>query len=132
MVEMMLMQNAQMHQIIMQNMMLKALPPMAMSQPGGGAPPAHTPTPQDSHLAGPLVLRPEKLRSASVHHHHHYSPQGHPHAQPTMQPGPSYPMWPQMMASNPMGQMGGFPNTVHHVTGPTTTLPNLHTIPSGL
>lgn len=27
MVEMMLMQNAQMHQILMQNMMLKALPP---------------------------------------------------------------------------------------------------------
>lgn len=32
MVEMMLMQNAQMHQIIMQNMMLKALPPMAFAQ----------------------------------------------------------------------------------------------------
>uniref|UniRef100_K7FQY2 DUF4587 domain-containing protein n=1 Tax=Pelodiscus sinensis TaxID=13735 RepID=K7FQY2_PELSI len=31
MVEMMLMQNAQMHQIVMQNMMLKALPPMAFS-----------------------------------------------------------------------------------------------------
>uniref|UniRef100_A0A663MA72 DUF4587 domain-containing protein n=1 Tax=Athene cunicularia TaxID=194338 RepID=A0A663MA72_ATHCN len=35
MVEMMLMQNAQMHQIIMQNMMLKALPPMAFAQPAG-------------------------------------------------------------------------------------------------
>ncbi len=34
MVELMLMQNAQMHQIIMHNMMLKALPPMAMN-PGG-------------------------------------------------------------------------------------------------
>ncbi|XP_059503004.1 uncharacterized protein C21orf58 isoform X4 [Stegostoma tigrinum] len=34
MVELMLMQNAQMHQIIMHNMMLKALPPMAFSQPG--------------------------------------------------------------------------------------------------
>ncbi|OXB75907.1 UNVERIFIED_CONTAM: hypothetical protein H355_008551 [Colinus virginianus] len=33
MVEMMLMQNAQMHQIIMQNMMLKSLPPMAFAQP---------------------------------------------------------------------------------------------------
>ncbi|EMP26995.1 Putative protein C21orf58 [Chelonia mydas] len=39
MVEMMLMQNAQMHQIIMQNMMLKALPPTAFSQPGGTGPP---------------------------------------------------------------------------------------------
>lgn len=35
MVEMMLMQNAQMHQIIMQNMMLKAMPPLGMSPPGG-------------------------------------------------------------------------------------------------
>ncbi|KFQ98314.1 Uncharacterized protein C21orf58, partial [Opisthocomus hoazin] len=35
MVEMMLMQNAQMHQIIMQNMMLKALPPLAFAQPAG-------------------------------------------------------------------------------------------------
>lgn len=31
----MLMQNAQMHQIIMHNMMLKAMPPMALSPPGG-------------------------------------------------------------------------------------------------
>lgn len=37
MVEMMLMQNAQMHQIIMQNMMLKALPPMAFAQPAGAS-----------------------------------------------------------------------------------------------
>lgn len=43
MVELMLMQNAQMHQIIMHNMMLKAMPPMALSPPGGPshcAPPA--------------------------------------------------------------------------------------------
>ncbi|XP_062458833.1 uncharacterized protein C21orf58 homolog isoform X2 [Pezoporus occidentalis] len=39
MVEMMLMQNAQMHQIIMQNMMLKALPPMPFTQPAGASPP---------------------------------------------------------------------------------------------
>lgn len=38
MVELMLMQNAQMHQIIMHNMMLKALPPMASGTNGG--PPA--------------------------------------------------------------------------------------------
>lgn len=37
MVEMMLMQNAQMHQIIMQNMMLKALPPMAFAQPAAAS-----------------------------------------------------------------------------------------------
>lgn len=39
MVEMMLMQNAQMHQIIMQNMMLKALPPMSFAQPAGASSP---------------------------------------------------------------------------------------------
>lgn len=37
MVEMMLMQNAQMHQIMMQNMMLKALPPTALAQLGGAS-----------------------------------------------------------------------------------------------
>uniref|UniRef100_A0A803VG21 Chromosome 21 open reading frame 58 n=1 Tax=Ficedula albicollis TaxID=59894 RepID=A0A803VG21_FICAL len=44
MVEMMLMQNAQMHQIMMQNMMLKALPPAMLTQPGGAssALPQHT------------------------------------------------------------------------------------------
>uniref|UniRef100_A0A3P8T785 DUF4587 domain-containing protein n=1 Tax=Amphiprion percula TaxID=161767 RepID=A0A3P8T785_AMPPE len=35
MVELMLMQNAQMHQIIMHNMMLKAMPSTALSPPGG-------------------------------------------------------------------------------------------------
>ncbi|KAF7661266.1 hypothetical protein LDENG_00265610 [Lucifuga dentata] len=39
MVELMLMQNAQMHQIIMHNMMLKAIPPMAVSPLGG---PSHS------------------------------------------------------------------------------------------
>ncbi|KAM3870973.1 uncharacterized protein C21orf58 homolog [Diretmus argenteus] len=41
MVELMLMQNAQMHQIIMHNIMLKAIPPMALSPPGG---PSHSAT----------------------------------------------------------------------------------------
>ncbi|XP_030875173.1 uncharacterized protein C21orf58 homolog [Leptonychotes weddellii] len=46
MVEMMLMQNAQMHQIIMQNLMLKALPSSAFLPSGGSqAAPLH-PTPQ--------------------------------------------------------------------------------------
>ncbi|KAM8933860.1 uncharacterized protein C21orf58 homolog [Pelodytes ibericus] len=127
MVEMMLMQNAQMHQIIMQNMMLKALPPLALSQPPGNAPPPQVQPQQDSHFASPLLLRPEKIRPSSVHHHHHYTPPNLPPGPPTMQPGPGYPMWSQMMPSNPMGHMGGFPNAIHHVTGPTTTLPALHT-----
>ena len=44
MVELMLMQNAQMHQIIMHNMMLKAMPPML---PAGG--PSHC-APQTTYL----------------------------------------------------------------------------------
>uniref|UniRef100_G3TS07 DUF4587 domain-containing protein n=1 Tax=Loxodonta africana TaxID=9785 RepID=G3TS07_LOXAF len=56
MVEMMLMQNAQMHQIIMQSAMLRALPPAAADPQG----------------AYPTFLRAEKQRLASVHHHHHY------------------------------------------------------------
>ncbi|KAM4698122.1 uncharacterized protein C21orf58 homolog [Rhinophrynus dorsalis] len=128
MVEMMLMQNAQMHQIIMQNMMLKALPPMALTQHSGATPPAHTQPHQDSQFTGPLMLRADKVRPSSVHHHHHYTPPGLPTGPPPMQPGPGYTMWPQMMPANSMGHMGGFPHAVHHVTGPTTTLPAMHTV----
>ncbi|XP_070834678.1 uncharacterized protein C21orf58 homolog [Chaetodon trifascialis] len=46
MVELMLMQNAQMHQIIMHNMMLKAMPPMTLSLPEG---PSHW-APPTTHL----------------------------------------------------------------------------------
>ncbi|CAH2306345.1 Hypothetical predicted protein [Pelobates cultripes] len=130
MVEMMLMQNAQMHQIIMQNMMLKALPPLAQ-------PPTSTPQPpvqphQDSQFANPVIMRAEKIRPSSVHHHHHYTPPNQPPLPPTMQPGHGYPMWSHMMPSNHMGQMGGFPPAIHHVTGPTSTLPAFNTLPSGL
>uniref|UniRef100_A0A8C5U052 DUF4587 domain-containing protein n=1 Tax=Malurus cyaneus samueli TaxID=2593467 RepID=A0A8C5U052_9PASS len=61
MVEMMLMQNAQMHQIMMQNMMLKALPPTALAQLGGDL----------QHR--PLAVKAER---PVVHHHHHYPPPG--------------------------------------------------------
>ncbi|KAG8451960.1 hypothetical protein GDO86_003955 [Hymenochirus boettgeri] len=127
MVEMMLMQNAQMHQIIMQNMMLKALPPMALSQTAGGLPQVHTSTLQDHHAA-PVVLRADKIRPSSVHHHHHYTPPSIPVGHPPLQPGPGYSVWPQMMAANTMGQMSGFPQPVHHITGPTTTLPAMQTV----
>ncbi|XP_046504216.1 uncharacterized protein C21orf58 homolog isoform X2 [Equus quagga] len=46
MVELMLMQNAQMHQIIMQNLMLKALPPSALTASGGPQAASLHPTPQ--------------------------------------------------------------------------------------
>ncbi|XP_072274568.1 uncharacterized protein C21orf58 homolog isoform X2 [Pyxicephalus adspersus] len=128
MVEMMLMQNAQMHQIIMQNMMLKALPPMALSQPGGNVPPSPSQPQQDPNYASPVVLRADKVRPTSVHHHHHYTPPGLPAAPPTLQPTVGYPMWPQMMPSNSMGHMNGIPHAVHHVTGPTTTLPAMNIV----
>lgn len=47
MVELMLMQNAQMHQIIMHNMMLKAMPPML--PPGGPSAPQTTYLGQVTH-----------------------------------------------------------------------------------
>nr|XP_014344931.1 PREDICTED: uncharacterized protein C21orf58 homolog isoform X2 [Latimeria chalumnae] len=126
MVELMLMQNAQMHQIIMHNMMLKALPPVAFSQPGAlMGPPT---TQQDVHVASPVVLRSEKPRPSSVHHHHHYSSTGMQQTLPQAPLPPiGYPMWPPMMSSNPMGQTGGFPPSIHHMTGQPTALPALQT-----
>ncbi|XP_040297436.1 uncharacterized protein C21orf58-like [Bufo bufo] len=104
MVEMMLMQNAQMHQIIMHNMMLKALPPMGLDRPAKNEP-SHSSILQDLHFANPVLLKAEKIRPSSVHHHHHYTPPGLPPAPPTMQPAIGYPMWPQMMMpSNSMGR----------------------------
>nr|XP_009943317.1 PREDICTED: uncharacterized protein C21orf58 homolog [Opisthocomus hoazin] len=55
MVEMMLMQNAQMHQIIMQNMMLKALPPLAFAQPAGAG---SAPLQQAQQLLLPNAIKP--------------------------------------------------------------------------
>ncbi|KAM6070550.1 uncharacterized protein C21orf58 homolog [Chlamydotis macqueenii] len=72
MVEMMLMQNAQMHQIIMQNMMLKALPPMAFPQSAGASSPFLQHAQQDSQFAAPLAVRADRPRPSPVHHHHHY------------------------------------------------------------
>ncbi|XP_063018640.1 uncharacterized protein C21orf58 homolog isoform X2 [Melospiza melodia melodia] len=91
MVEMMLMQNAQMHQIMMQNMMLKALPPALLTQPGG--PVAHVPQ-QDLQLA----VKAERPKAPVVHHHHHYPPPGvFPVPPSTEQPWSSasaQPLWP--------------------------------------
>ncbi|XP_050195362.1 uncharacterized protein C21orf58 homolog isoform X2 [Myiozetetes cayanensis] len=89
MVEMMLMQNAQMHQIVMQNMMLKALPPAAFAQPTGArsAPPQHTQ--QALQLAAPLAVRADRPRPPVVHHHHHYPPTGVLPVPPRGFPAPS-------------------------------------------
>ncbi|KAK2857440.1 hypothetical protein Q7C36_005359 [Tachysurus vachellii] len=99
MVELMLMQNAQMHQIIMHNMMLKALPPMAAGT--NGSPPAS----QGNYM---------KAKGA-VHHHHHYGP-------PPLPPI-GYSAWPSMMSPQ---REGGYQSPVQHITGPVT-LPPLHT-----
>ncbi|XP_048165757.1 uncharacterized protein C21orf58 homolog isoform X2 [Corvus hawaiiensis] len=76
MVEMMLMQNAQMHQIMMQNMMLKALPLTALAQLGGASCAVLQHTQQDLQLAAPLAVKADRPRPPVVHHHHHYPPMG--------------------------------------------------------
>ncbi|XP_063050018.1 uncharacterized protein C21orf58-like [Engraulis encrasicolus] len=103
MVELMLMQNAQMHQIIMHNMMLKAIPPMALS-PASGHPPA---TP---HSAPTDVY--SRARGSAVHHHHHYGPSLR------QLPPISYPMW--------GSQAGAVQPSIQHVMGPIS-LPPLST-----
>ncbi|XP_005528996.1 PREDICTED: uncharacterized protein C21orf58 homolog [Pseudopodoces humilis] len=74
MVEMMLIQNAQMHQIMMQNMMLKALPPTVLTQLGGASSALPQHTQQDLQLAAPLAMKGDRPKPPVVHHHHHYPP----------------------------------------------------------
>ncbi|XP_038642561.1 uncharacterized protein C21orf58 isoform X1 [Scyliorhinus canicula] len=124
MVEMMLMQNAQMHQIIMHNMMLKAIPPMAFSQPGSSIGPVVSHG-QDVQSTVPLIVKAEKPRPSSVHHHHHYSAQGQPTSHPL--PPIGHPLWPPLLPSNPMAQHSNLQPSVQHLMGPTVTLPALQT-----
>nr|XP_055068417.1 uncharacterized protein C21orf58 isoform X1 [Misgurnus anguillicaudatus] len=105
MVELMLMQNAQMHQIIMHNMMLKAIPS------GWGASQV---TP--SHLSGQQLH--SNVKGGAVHHHHHYGSHGPP------LPPIGYSVWPPLM---PGGQSGAYQPSVQHVIGPVT-LPPLNTM----
>ncbi|KAK7144400.1 hypothetical protein R3I94_010732 [Phoxinus phoxinus] len=104
MVELMLMQNAQMHQIIMHNMMLKALPPMAVS-PGGNTHHTASHSGQELHSTA---------RGGDVHHHHHYGSHGPP------LPPIGYAVWPSMMSA---GQGGTYQPTMQHVIGPVTLPP---------
>ncbi|XP_070698527.1 uncharacterized protein C21orf58 homolog [Pempheris klunzingeri] len=112
MVELMLMQNAQMHQIMMHNMMLKAMPPVALSPPG---PPSMYLGQEDLTS----VRTDVKPRGSAVHHHHHYGPTP---AAPQLPPI-NYPTWLPRVSSAPAG--GHLP-TMHHVTAPFT-LPPLNT-----
>ncbi|CAL8290085.1 unnamed protein product [Gadus morhua 'NCC'] len=101
MVEMMLMQNAQMHQIVMQNMMLKALPPLGF--PG-------------SERSGHATGHTGYLEQAGAFYHHHHYSQG-PAALPPLPPI-GYPAWPPMMSSP---AQGGHPHT-----GPHLHVPSMH------
>ncbi|XP_054980387.1 uncharacterized protein C21orf58 homolog [Sorex araneus] len=99
MVEMMLMQNAQMHQILMQGLMLKALPPAAFQSP--------QPPPSGA-------LHAERQKPLSVHHHH-YAPPG------TM----GYSPWPPVVSATALPSAAGFLPTLHHVAGPSAAALNL-------
>ncbi|XP_051854307.1 uncharacterized protein C21orf58 homolog isoform X2 [Antechinus flavipes] len=120
MVEMMLMQNAQMHQIIMQNMMLKVLPPVTSAAPEA---PWLRPAQQEPQF----LLRAEKPRTSSVHHHHHYGPPGLP-ALPAPGPPVGYPLWPSLLPAPAVTQAPGLQPAIRHMMGPTTTVPALNTL----
>ncbi|XP_058283809.1 uncharacterized protein C21orf58 homolog [Hylobates moloch] len=73
MVELLLLQNAQVHQLVLQNWMLKALPPALQDPP-------HVP---------PGVPRAARPRLPAVHHHHHHHAVWPPGADTVLQPAPS-------------------------------------------
>nr|XP_021508192.1 uncharacterized protein C21orf58-like [Meriones unguiculatus] len=121
MVEMMLMQNAQMHQILMQNMMLKALPP--------GTTGPRAPTLQDVAVLTwpcplqPGVLRAEKQKPPPVHHHHHYAPTTQ--LQAASMPGaPSGYGWPPVVAATALPQAASFLPTMSFLTEPANSQPS--------
>ncbi|KAF6117677.1 hypothetical protein HJG60_001793 [Phyllostomus discolor] len=103
MVEMMLLQNAQMHQVIMQNLMLQALPPAA---PG-------------LQRAHPTVLRAERQKPPSVHHHHHYAPPTPLQAGPAPGSPVAYSTWPMVVSATALPPAAGFLPTVRHVVAPS-------------
>ncbi|XP_011892948.1 PREDICTED: uncharacterized protein C21orf58 homolog isoform X2 [Cercocebus atys] len=73
MVELLLLQNAQVHQLVLQNWMLKALPPAL----------------QDPPCVPPGVPRAARPRLPVVHHHHHHHAAWPPGAATVLQPAPS-------------------------------------------
>ncbi|XP_054433550.1 uncharacterized protein C21orf58 homolog [Pteronotus mesoamericanus] len=116
MVEMLLLQNAQMHQVMMQNLMLQALPPTApVSSRGPQATFLH-PTAQQAH---PTVLRAERQKAPSVHHHHHYAPPAP--LQAVAAPGSpvAYSTWPAVVSATAPAPAAGFLPTVRHVVAPS-------------
>ncbi|XP_046504215.1 uncharacterized protein C21orf58 homolog isoform X1 [Equus quagga] len=122
MVELMLMQNAQMHQIIMQNLMLKALPPSALTASGGPQAASLHPTPQELQQVHPTILRAERQKPPSVHHHHHYTPPAPLQAIPVPGSPVGYSLWPPVVSATALPPTAGFLPTVHHVAPPAAAL----------
>ncbi|XP_056283046.1 uncharacterized protein C21orf58 isoform X2 [Pseudoliparis swirei] len=121
MVELMLMQNAQMHQLIMHNMMLKDTPPMWPPVPCYCAPQT-TYLGQDSYRGNPIFVRPDvQPRGSAVHHHHYYGTTPAARQLPPI----SHPTWPPEASSVLTGQAGGQLPSVHNEAAPCT-LPPLH------
>ncbi|KAM9697301.1 uncharacterized protein C21orf58 homolog [Dama dama] len=98
-VEMMLMQNAQVHQVLMQALMLRALPP-----------PALAPTPPH--------LTPQK--PPSVRHHHRCAPPALLRAMPAPGSPLGYSVWPLLVSAAALPPAASFlPGTAQHMTGPS-------------
>nr|XP_017496013.2 uncharacterized protein C21orf58 homolog isoform X1 [Manis javanica]XP_017496014.2 uncharacterized protein C21orf58 homolog isoform X1 [Manis javanica]XP_017496015.2 uncharacterized protein C21orf58 homolog isoform X1 [Manis javanica]XP_017496017.2 uncharacterized protein C21orf58 homolog isoform X1 [Manis javanica]XP_017496018.2 uncharacterized protein C21orf58 homolog isoform X1 [Manis javanica] len=122
-VELMLVQNAQLHQVIMHSLMLRALPPSKLApSPGPQAAPLH-PTLQDPQWANPAVLRAERQKPPSVHHHHHYAPPAPLQAVPAPGPSGAYSMWPSMVSATTIPPATSFLPAVRHVPGPSGMAP---------
>ncbi|KAF4020686.1 hypothetical protein G4228_012562 [Cervus hanglu yarkandensis] len=110
-VEMMLMQNAQMHQVLMQALMLRALPPAALAP----TPPHLTP-----QVGSPPRPRPEDLRPPSVRHHHRCAPPALLPAMPAPGSPLGYSVWPLLVSAAALPPAASFlPSTAQYVTGPS-------------
>ncbi|XP_015999045.2 uncharacterized protein C21orf58 homolog [Rousettus aegyptiacus] len=120
MVEMLLLQNAQMHQVVMQSLMLQALPPPVLVPPRGlQAAPLH-PALQDLPRARPAGPRAERQKPPHVHHHHHH------HAPPApLQAAPAaglpapYSAWSPVVSAPTLPPAASFLPPVRHVAGPS-------------
>uniref|UniRef100_A0A8B9WBG3 DUF4587 domain-containing protein n=2 Tax=Bos mutus grunniens TaxID=30521 RepID=A0A8B9WBG3_BOSMU len=98
-VEMMLMQNAQTHQLLMQALMLRALPPPAL----------------DAQRTRPAAQRPPP-----AHHHHCYAPPALSPAMPAPGSPLGYSVWPLVVSATALPPATSFlPSTTQHMTGPS-------------
>ncbi|XP_066556313.1 proline-rich protein 29-like [Amia ocellicauda] len=103
-VELMMIQNAQMHQVIMNNMTMSALNAFGYSQP--------TPQPPPEPPRIPIILEEEDPEPV---YYHHYEPL----------PFPVYPSWPQTPQQARHYQEGG----VHHVDSIASPSKDMRAVP---